>query len=112
MKPLSRLFTFYSSAYIKSIDSNHLVSLGDEGFYNNDKNSYVYSGADGIDFDQNLQVSTLDFGTYHLYPVGWGYSDASGMGSKWITDHAASATKYGKPVILEVTSHIVNQAIE
>ncbi|KAF2497809.1 glycoside hydrolase family 5 protein [Lophium mytilinum] len=89
------------SAYIKSIDGNHLVSLGDEGFYNNNANSYVYSGSDGIDFDQNLQVSTLDFGTYHLYPTGWGYSDASGMGSKWITDHAASATKYGKPVIME-----------
>ncbi len=27
-----------------------------------------YNGTDGIDFDQNLQIKTLDFGTFHLYP--------------------------------------------
>lgn len=27
-----------------------------------------YSGADGIDFNANLRISTIDFGTFHLYP--------------------------------------------
>lgn len=63
------------SAYIKSIDSNHLVALGDEGFFNDPGNAiYVYQGSLGIDFVANLAISTLDFGTFHLYPDSWGES--------------------------------------
>ncbi|KAF5317317.1 hypothetical protein D9611_003784 [Ephemerocybe angulata] len=91
------------SAYIKSIDSNHLVALGDEGFYNLPGNpSYPYQGNEGIDFDVNLQISTLDFGTFHSYPNSWGQDGIElAWGTSWITDHAKSQDRVGKPVILE-----------
>jgi mannan endo-1,4-beta-mannosidase len=91
------------SAYIKSIDSNHLVALGDEGFFNQANGpNYPYQGSEGVDFDANLsknssfilvsfrrgfstEISTLDFGTFHSYPIGWGQtSDPAAWGVQWI----------------------------
>ncbi|KAF8608735.1 CEL4a mannanase [Ceratobasidium sp. AG-I] len=91
------------SAYIKSIDSNHLVAIGDEGFYNQPSAStYPYQGGEGIDFDANLKISTIDFGTFHSYPFSWGQSaNATLWGVQWIRDHAASQKAVNKPVIIE-----------
>ncbi|KII92481.1 glycoside hydrolase family 5 protein [Plicaturopsis crispa FD-325 SS-3] len=91
------------SAYIKSIDSNHLVAIGDEGFYNDpSSSSYPYQGSIGIDFDANLAITTLDFGTAHLYPISWGQtSDPDAWGVQWIKDHETSQATANKPVILE-----------
>ncbi|KAF8320827.1 endo-beta-mannanase [Clavulina sp. PMI_390] len=91
------------SAYIKSIDSNHLVAIGDEGFINNSSSPiYVYNGNSiGIGFVKNLGISTLDFGTFHLYPESWGESDSTSFGNQWITDHATAMKNANKPVILE-----------
>ncbi|RDB24327.1 putative mannan endo-1,4-beta-mannosidase F [Hypsizygus marmoreus] len=91
------------SAYIKSIDPNHLVGLGDEGFYNQPSApTYPYQGSEGVDFDANLAIDTLDFGTFHSYPESWGQSgNSQAWGTQWIADHAASQNKVGKPVIIE-----------
>jgi len=57
------------SAYIKSIDSNHLVALGDEGWFQEaNPPTYPYAPGVGINFVTNLAISTLDFGTFHSYP--------------------------------------------
>ncbi|CAE6434035.1 unnamed protein product [Rhizoctonia solani] len=91
------------SAYIKSIAPNQLVALGDEGFFNRPGHaSYPYQGGEGIDFDENLKISTLDFGTAHAYPEHWGESSNITLwGVQWIRDHAASQKAANKPVILE-----------
>ncbi|KAJ7679667.1 mannanase [Mycena rosella] len=90
------------SAFIKSIDSNHLVGLGDEGFFNDPGNSdYMYQGSAGIDFAANLKVSTIDFGTFHMYPQGWSETNTVPWGTQWITDHATTMKSTNKPVILE-----------
>ncbi|KAG2172584.1 hypothetical protein INT44_002599 [Umbelopsis vinacea] len=90
------------SSYIKSIDTNHLVAIGDEGFFNHTGTSeYVYDGGPGIDFDANLKLSSIDFGTFHLYPEGWGYGTNDTWVLQWISDHVASQNAIGKPVILE-----------
>ncbi|KDQ21473.1 glycoside hydrolase family 5 protein [Botryobasidium botryosum FD-172 SS1] len=99
------------SAYIKSIDPNHLVALGDEGFYNNGGSTYPYQGGEGIDFDANLAITTLDFGTFHAYPNHWGISGSLvGWGNTWITDHAASQKRFNKPVIIEEFGILNDQA--
>ncbi|KAL7274196.1 hypothetical protein RUND412_002911 [Rhizina undulata] len=88
------------SAYIKSLDSSHYVSLGDEGFFNNASSSYYpYQGTEGIDFEANLKISTLDYGTAHLYPTSWGQT--YDWGNTWITDHATACASAGKSCVLE-----------
>ncbi|KAF7291904.1 Mannan endo-1,4-beta-mannosidase F [Mycena indigotica] len=90
------------SAYIKSIDSNHLVALGDEGFFNQPNNSdWNYRGTMGVDFAANMKISTLDFGTFHLYPIPWGESNYGPWGQQWIIDHATVMNSTNKPVIIE-----------
>ncbi len=82
------------SRYIKSLDPGHMVCLGDEGWFGltsgysdeDGTSSYAYQANDGVDFVENLNISTLDYGTYHLYPSLWGY--AYEWGSHWIRQHA------------------------
>ena len=92
-----------TSKYIKSLDPNHMVTLGDEGFglSTGSDGSYPYGFSEGMDFAANLAISTLDFGTMHLYPSSWGVSPAQSWGSAWITNHAAACTAAGKPCLLE-----------
>jgi len=93
------------SAYIKSIDSNHLVAIGDEGFINEGSSDYPYQGNSiGIDFAANLAIPSIDFGTFHLYPESWGETanpNSTAWGSAWIANHAAIQKTVGKPTILE-----------
>ncbi|KAF5354742.1 hypothetical protein D9756_005256 [Leucocoprinus leucothites] len=100
------------SAYIKSLDSNHLVAIGDEGFYNRPSApTYPYQGSEGVDFDANLAISSVDFGTCHSYPTPWGQGgNETAWGTQWIADHATSMKNAGKPVILEEFGVTSNQA--
>ena len=90
-----------TSKYIKSLDSTHLVTVGDEGWLNGTygDGSYAYSGDTGVDFVKNLGIETLDYGTFHLYPDQWGYNET--WGSTWIGEHAEAGAKANKPVVLE-----------
>ncbi|KIO30769.1 glycoside hydrolase family 5 protein [Tulasnella calospora MUT 4182] len=90
------------SAYIKSLDSCRLVSIGDEGFGLPGDGTYPYTYAEGVDFPTNLAISTIDFGTAHLYPYAWGQTaDPVGWGNAWITNHYTVQQQLNKPVILE-----------
>jgi mannan endo-1,4-beta-mannosidase len=56
------------SQFVKSLDPNHLVTLGDEGFGLPGDGSYPYQYSEGVDWQKNLGIRTLDFATFHLYP--------------------------------------------
>ncbi len=87
------------SRFVKTLDGNHLVAVGDEGCFNRlFTSNQFYNGSHGADFDQFLQLDAIDFGTVHLYP--WEQSDAS-FGSKWIENHARAGMRWNKPVMLE-----------
>ncbi len=87
------------SSYIKDIDSNHLVAVGDEGFLNRDLSpDWTYDGSQGADFEAFLGVPAVDFGTFHLYPDGWGKD--RNFGSYWIDDHLSAGSRANKPVVL------------
>lgn len=90
-----------TSAYIKSLDSNHMVTMGDEGFglSGGSDTSYPYTNGTGLNFTNNLKIPDIDFGTMHLYPSSWGETDT--WGSSWITAHDTVGAAVGKPVILE-----------
>ena len=99
------------SEYVKSIDPNHMVSLGDEGFYNKPygyyneytTSNYAFYGAEGVDFEKLMTIDTLDFGTPHLYLDQWGMKH-TGTGQddlRWFKIHGETCAELGKPVILE-----------
>lgn len=88
------------SSHIKSLDPNHMVSVGDEGFFNRPGQSREqYNGKDGVDHEAFLALDSIDFGTFHLYPDHW--SAGTKWGNTWVTDHIAAAQKAGKPTVLE-----------
>jgi mannan endo-1,4-beta-mannosidase len=62
-----------TSAYIKSLDPNHMVTIGDEGFGLPGDGSYPYGYSEGVDWQKNLNISTIDFATFHLYPSSCTY---------------------------------------
>ncbi|GAB1207351.1 hypothetical protein APSETT445_006066 [Aspergillus pseudonomiae] len=90
-----------TSQYIKSLDSKHLVCIGDEGFglETGSDGSYPYQYSEGSDFAKNLAIPTIDFGTFHLYPSSWGTTNDWGNG--WVTSHGAACKAAGKPCMFE-----------
>lgn len=88
------------SEHIKSLDPNHLVAVGDEGFFNRPgHDAEQYNGKDGADHEAFLALNSIDFGTFHLYPDAW--ATGARWGNQWIIDHVEAAQKAGKPTILE-----------
>ncbi|KAH9290573.1 hypothetical protein KI387_034690, partial [Taxus chinensis] len=62
------------AAYVKSIDPNHLVGIGTEGFYGPysldriEFNPYSCAHQEGTDFIRNHQAVGIDFASIHIYP--------------------------------------------
>ncbi|KAF8642254.1 hypothetical protein AX16_009529 [Volvariella volvacea WC 439] len=104
------LHTWYKeqSEFVRKLDPYHMITTGGEGhFYWPDKDvgywynghwvsDYNYNGQAGEDFDGDLALENIDFGTYHIYPQFW-YSNLDYPGSnwtvkswglKWISEHA------------------------
>jgi mannan endo-1,4-beta-mannosidase len=86
------------STYVKSIDPNHLVAVGDEGFFASG-HAPRYDGADGVDHAALLALPHVDFGTFHLYPESWG--QPLRWASQWVEDHLEAAQAARKPTLLE-----------
>ena len=93
-------------------DANHLVAVGDEGFYGKNRgdvpcprNQWWCSGQSG-DWLSLIALPEVDFGTIHMYPDSFymrewsmGVEDAVARG--WIQNHTFQAATFGKPVIME-----------
>ena len=87
------------------------------GLATNSDGSYPFGYSEGVDFEKNLAISTIDFGTMHLYPSqckspGCRFTESSlltqslgGMpdswGSSWVTAHGAACASANKPCLLE-----------
>jgi mannan endo-1,4-beta-mannosidase len=79
------------SRWIKQNDPNHLLGVGDEGFF----------GKHGVDCNAFLNVPDIDFGTFHLYPQAWKQRDPLSFGLRWIEQRLAAGRRAGKPMLLE-----------
>jgi mannan endo-1,4-beta-mannosidase len=77
-------WTAEMSAYVKSLDPNHLVSSGH---------------ANVADRLSDLKIPTLDFGTWHGYPLY--YKLTVQQFNDMITEFCQLATRVNKPVLLE-----------
>ncbi|CAH9088663.1 unnamed protein product [Cuscuta epithymum] len=61
------------ACYVKSIDKNHMLEAGLEGFYGQTTPQRTHLNAFniGTDFIANNQISAIDFATAHSYPDQW-----------------------------------------
>jgi mannan endo-1,4-beta-mannosidase len=63
--------------FVKSIDGNHLLTVGLEGFYGpTTPEKFILNPGDwaqalGSDFIHNSRIETLDFASVHAYPDSW-----------------------------------------
>ncbi|KAL3509357.1 hypothetical protein ACH5RR_028758 [Cinchona calisaya] len=98
------------STYVKSIDRNHLITVGLEGFYGpkNPKRLTVnpeFWAADlGSDFIRNSKISTVDFASAHIYPDHWlhnqDFEEKLKFVAKWMLSHIEDGDKeLKKPVV-------------
>ncbi|KAG4089318.1 glycoside hydrolase [Neocallimastix lanati (nom. inval.)] len=92
------------STFVKSIDSEHMVSSGEEGFglAGVDTDNDIYGFGDGNDFVKNASLENIDFATIHLYATYWGFKDLVNEGIQYIESHANAVKKQlNKPIIME-----------
>lgn len=93
------------AAYIKSLDPNHLVADGGEGFddapdlYPGLSNPYAVRGGEGASYHRLVDLPSIDLVSYHLYPSKWGLDD-DGDVVIWIRVHEALAQQAGKVAYL------------
>ncbi|KAG8825086.1 hypothetical protein FRC17_008853, partial [Serendipita sp. 399] len=86
--------------------SDYIRSFWQDGVQVSD---YNYNGQAGEDFEEDLTLPNIDFGTYHIYVYSWypqliypgSNFSAYEWGLQWIQQHANAAKKKGKPVVLE-----------
>ncbi|UCE01508.1 MAG: cellulase family glycosylhydrolase [Candidatus Latescibacterota bacterium] len=88
------------SAHIQSLDPNHLVTTGIEGFYDDGHGPWYTNGSEGVDFLRDHQVTTIDYATAHSWPDHWGFDFATTMAllSRQLDDASAIIQK---PFVLE-----------
>ncbi|XP_028801298.1 mannan endo-1,4-beta-mannosidase 5-like [Neltuma alba] len=62
------------AGFVKSIDNNHLLEVGMEGFYGDsipDRKQYNPGYQVGTDFIRSNLIDQIDFATIHAYPDNW-----------------------------------------
>ncbi|KAH7666502.1 Mannan endo-1,4-beta-mannosidase protein [Dioscorea alata] len=97
------------AAYVKSVDSSHMLDVGMEGFYGEstpERKQFNPGYEVGSDFISNHQVPDIDFATIHAYPEQWapGLNEEGQQAflEKWLESHIQDAGDIlKKPLIVE-----------
>ncbi|KAH7864539.1 hypothetical protein Vadar_030726 [Vaccinium darrowii] len=96
------------TGHVKSIDKNHLLEIGLEGFYGDsmpEKKQFNPGYQVGTDFISNNRIPGIDFTTIHLYPDQWVPGSDEGTRAafveKWIQAHIQDSNSVlQKPILL------------
>ena len=92
---------------LKSVDPNHLVGTGEEGFDATSQpypslmysgHEWLVNGNEGVSFSLNTGIYNIDFASIHLYPEAWGILNS--RGTTWIDAHLRIAAAAAKPLLL------------
>ena len=101
------------SAFIKSLDAQHMVSVGSEGFFGMSTPERLKHNPDsgaqrmGVDFVRNMAPSSVDFATVHMWVDEWlfcGEECKLDFAKGWVFSHLAASemdAEDPKPVVLE-----------
>jgi beta-glucosidase len=88
---------------IKSLDRDHLVTIGSEG----DTSEPSYSGTEYL---RDHSLSMIDYGTAHVWAQNWGwydplhavtYAPAVALAKAYIDSHVARTLTLDKPIVFE-----------
>lgn len=92
-----------TSALIRSLDKNHLISIGSEGIWGSEMDSALYHT---ISADPNI-----DYLTVHIWPYNWGWAHTDGLAEElpsaivktdtYLRSHIAIARMLRKPIVIE-----------
>lgn len=92
-----------STALIRSLDSNHLISIGSEGVWGCEMDSAL--------FEQISRDPNVDYLTAHVWPYNWGWArqnsllaDVPAACSKtadYLQQHFRIAARLSKPLVIE-----------
>lgn len=96
-------WVFNTAAMIKSLDSNHLVTIGSEG----------KAGTETMELlEQVHDNANIDYITMHIWPKNWGWLNDTAWSKTWdstiinnckkyMDEHIALAYKLNKPMVME-----------
>ncbi|CAA0843403.1 Mannan endo-1-4-beta-mannosidase 7 [Striga hermonthica] len=93
------------ASYLKSIDPQHLLEAGLEGFYRKPEEQQNLNFKIGTDFITNNQIPDIDFATLHSYPDQWlnGQTDEDQLSflKDWLDKHIQDTqTILQKPLLI------------
>ena len=88
------------STYVKTIDTLHLLSAGDEGFYCDDPTSFDFTlnCSQGVDTIALATLPNMDAMSFHLYPDSWGKT--ADWGTQWIARHIVDSHRLRERAVL------------
>lgn len=96
------------AAFVKSIDPNHMVTVGEEGFYPagvpqsdaDPQGQQSWAFLEGQNFPVDHSFADVDFTAIHLWVNNW--EDATDeFAQRWIAQHIADAYAMKKPLLVE-----------
>jgi len=111
------------SGFIKTLDSKHLITAGDGGFYcigcpklfpspagstQGPLPGPAFDGSFGVDTEDIINIPCISFGSFQLFPDQFSYFPAVtsnfsinsvAQGDRWVSVHSATASLFGKPEV-------------
>jgi mannan endo-1,4-beta-mannosidase len=102
-KPLFAAWLKDISSYIKSLDKNHMLTIGSEGQWGCEMDMSL--------FEQIHADPNIDYLTMHIWPKNWSWLDVKDMPgtlqnsidktAEYMNNHIDVARKLNKPIVLE-----------
>jgi mannan endo-1,4-beta-mannosidase len=91
------------SSFIRRLDTNHLIGVGDEGYFKHNFafGNSLYNGSFGVDCERLMAIPTIDFGSCHLYADFSPAESPDAFGARWIREHIEAGQRASKPMIIE-----------
>ncbi|DBB02500.1 hypothetical protein WJX82_002641 [Trebouxia sp. C0006] len=112
------------AAYVKSLDPNHLLTVGEEGFYTSTANQTYCNPSSsapgwvswvpetGQDAVADHASPDIDFIAFHSWIDNWQPGNVSEVFQRnWIECHANDGIQLNKPVILEEFGKFINATV-
>ncbi|KAL4859907.1 Mannan endo-1 [Chlorella vulgaris] len=96
------------AAHVKALDPNHLLTVGEEGFYPaglpqtaaNPQGASSWANTEGQSFVVDHSSPNIDFLSIHLWINNW-EDRSEAFARRWIQQHIADAEALGKPLLME-----------